>query len=70
VIEPLEDGSTPFDYWSRYADAGDTDTAKLAFSHAIKFYFRAQRQQEFWPRRDVDGCGGCHGPLEAGLELF
>jgi hypothetical protein len=45
VIKPLEDGATPFDYWSLYADACDTDTAKLAFSHAVKFYFRAQRHK-------------------------
>jgi hypothetical protein len=42
VIKPLEDGSTPFDYWSLHANACDTDTAKLAFSRAVKFYFRAQ----------------------------
>ena len=42
MIEPLEDGSHPFHYWSYCADACDTDTADLAFSHAVKFYFRAQ----------------------------
>ena len=47
MTEPLEDGFTPFDCWSHYADACDTDTAKLAFSHAVKFYFRAQRHKNF-----------------------
>ena len=42
MIEPSEDASAPFDYWSHDADAGDADTAKLAFSRAVKFYFRAQ----------------------------
>ena len=42
VLKPMEEYNTPFDFWSHYADAIDIDTAKLAFSHAVKFYYRAQ----------------------------
>ena len=37
VIKPPEDGDTPFDYWSYYADACDIDIIKLAFSQVYAY---------------------------------